>query len=469
LILPKAADNPSQFINGNSPYIRASMALRLLESEIGRENLLRAIGIFARENRSSTVTTKDFIDTVNQVAGRDLHWFFDQWFTRAGLPTLKATWTYDSGAKAIRVTIEQDNTDSKVREAADTSYYRGNIEIEIDGKIQTVELKPTATNTIAFPAVGPPSFVVVDPAARWIAKVEAKPEFEQLVAIAGRSSQPLARRQALTTIAQSAVAAAAPANLREQALQMMREVIDSDAYWRLKSTAIGQLKLLTPAPEQGQALPLDKLSQATLERTIRGNTRDEAWVRFNALNLLGDTRERRYEDLYISLLKDPSDRVINAAARALGKSGSAKAFDALVALELHPSWKNQSRISMLDGLGELRDPRGVDIALARLADVGGQRWTLVTPVWDYRLAAAQCLAALKASARGYEVIAPLLDKALEKKHVSDAMYNAQLLLALGDRRAFEAFDRIEAAFKGDEQVAMAIDVLRKQLSTAVRQ
>jgi HEAT repeat protein len=94
-------------------------------------------------------------------------------------------------------------------------------------------------------------------------------------------------------------------------------------------------------------------------------------------------------------LNDTSDRVVNAAAIALGKSKSPLAYDALVKLKNKPSWKNQSLISALYGLSELGDERGVALALKALRDdPPGARWTLATPVWDYRLTAANTLVAL---------------------------------------------------------------------------
>jgi HEAT repeat protein len=77
-------------------------------------------------------------------------------------------------------------------------------------------------------------------------------------------------------------------------------------------------------------------------------------------------------------LNDSSQRVVNAAANALGKSKSPKAFDALVKLKDKPSWKSQSLIAALNGLKELGDPRGVAIAYEALANVQLPRWHLAT-------------------------------------------------------------------------------------------
>lgn len=464
-IAPSAVSDPSQFVNGNAAYIRAGMALRTLEGEIGRGRVLAAIRTLAADKAGQTATTADFVSAVNRAAGKDMAWFFRQWFGNVGYPVLRPRWSYDAGARTLTLEIAQQGAAGGAQGFAGDGLYRGRIEVEIEGRIETVDLAPIPLNRYQFDQPHAPRFVNLDPAARWIAKVEASPATAERFAAARESRVPLARRQALIAIGDAAGATDAQ---RMTASVLAREILSGDAYWRLKATALGQLRTLATKATDGGKIVLDDASRAALLATIRGNDRDEAWVRFNALSLLGDTRDPAHADLYLSLLRDPSDRIINAAARALGKSGSAKAFDALVALEPHSSWKNQSRISMLDGLAELGDPRAADIALSRLADTGGARWTLVTPVWDYRLAAAQALQRLGASSRGFDVLAPMLDKALAERHVNDAFYNANLMLVLADPRARGAFDRIEATFKGEPAAGAAIVVLRQQLDAATK-
>ncbi|MFN0119976.1 MAG: HEAT repeat domain-containing protein [Blastocatellia bacterium] len=116
-------------------------------------------------------------------------------------------------------------------------------------------------------------------------------------------------------------------------------------------------------------------------------------------------RDAQHADLYLGHFNDESDRVINAAAIALGRSESPKAFDALAKLVHKPSWKNQSLMSALSGLRELRDPRGFDIAFGALSDLNLLRWRLPNPpVWDFRVMAAETIAALGRSDAAYPLI-----------------------------------------------------------------
>jgi HEAT repeat protein len=192
-----------------------------------------------------------------------------------------------------------------------------------------------------------------------------------------------------------------------------------------------------------------------------------AWLRSTALRILGDSRDPSLADVYLAHLGDASDRVINAAAIALGRTGDARAWPALSALRHHPSWKHQSLISALAGLRELGDPRGADVALAALEDVHSTRWVLATAVWDYPVAAAQTLAALGQGARGVPVLRTRLDAALQGRDTTDVFYTLLLLATLGDEGGRPAFALVRARHGADAGAQEALAAQEAMLEQAI--
>ena len=71
-----------KFYNGASygmnVYMRASTILNTLERLLGEEAMMRLMRTYHMRWRFRYPTTADFIATVNEVAGRDLTWFFDE-------------------------------------------------------------------------------------------------------------------------------------------------------------------------------------------------------------------------------------------------------------------------------------------------------------------------------------------------------------------------------------------------------
>ena len=196
---------------------------------------------------------------------------------------------------------------------------------------------------------------------------------------------------------------------------------------------------------------------------------EPSWVRVSAINFLGMTKDAQYADLYISYFNDVSDRVVNAAANALGKTKSPKAFDALVKLKDKPSWKNQSLISTLNGLKELNDPRGFDLALDALRDPNAAaRWTLATPTWDFRIAAAETLVALGKNTEGYPIVLERFKKSMSENDMNDIFNNVLIVTTLADPRGQVVFDELKVKFKADANVMSAVNQFETQFKEAIK-
>ncbi len=71
-----------QFANFNSyggiTYGKTASVLLTLESVIGEETMQKAMHVYFMKYRFTHPTKDDFLNTVEEVAGKDLHWYFDQ-------------------------------------------------------------------------------------------------------------------------------------------------------------------------------------------------------------------------------------------------------------------------------------------------------------------------------------------------------------------------------------------------------
>ncbi len=83
------ARNGWQYIDGSSyvvnSYHRPALALRTLENYLGSEPMARILRAYQQRWRYRHPTTRDFIATVNEVAGKNMDWFFDQFFYNSNL------------------------------------------------------------------------------------------------------------------------------------------------------------------------------------------------------------------------------------------------------------------------------------------------------------------------------------------------------------------------------------------------
>jgi len=185
-------------------------------------------------------------------------------------------------------------------------------------------------------------------------------------------------------------------------------------------------------------------------------------VKAAALSSLGMTNDPKYADLYVSCLADTSDRVVNAAAVALGKTKSPLAFEALVKLKDRPSWKNQSLMHCLAGLAQLGDARVEAIAVAALADNQSPRWFLGNG-WDYPFVAAQTLATLGKTEKAYPILLERFKLSMQEKNSDDIFHQVLLIVTLGDPHGLEIFAPLKSRYQYDENAMAAIQAFEEQL------
>jgi aminopeptidase N len=450
------------FVNGNTPYARAGAVLHMLRQQLGDARWREALRHFVRTNRGRLVCSAALQRSVEAAGGESFDGFFRQWVHGRGHPVFEVAHVHDAARGRLVLTVKQVQADP-------APLFAGPLELQIDGRIERVRIEARAENRFEFAAAQAPRLVVFDREGGWLKELRhAKPLSEWLHQVRA-SDDAAARQAALVELARRYREADTGAADRETIVEALREAAAAPRYWRERFNALGQLAtLLGGAPPSGPSASATPAAPAApvalppaLERTLLDIVRDEgSWLRTAALRVLGLTRSERHVPLYLEALTDTSDRVVNAAAIALGRSGSARAFDALAALPRRPSWKNQSLISALAGLQELRDPRGVPIALAALADRHAARWTLATPIWDFRLAAAQLIAAIgrrEEVAQAHDSVAARLEHALAGAQVHDLFSDLPLLALLGDERSRGLFERARSFARGDERMLKAVD------------
>ena len=85
--LPLASEDPLvrrgwEFVNSNSygviTYNKTATVLKTLESIIGEEKLRQAMHVYFMRYRFTHPTREDFLQTVEEVSGKNLRWYFDQ-------------------------------------------------------------------------------------------------------------------------------------------------------------------------------------------------------------------------------------------------------------------------------------------------------------------------------------------------------------------------------------------------------
>lgn len=460
-IVTRNFEDETAFVTDNYGVFRGALVLHMLRKHLGDDKWWKSIQLYLKTNAHKSVTTEDFKKAIEQTTGEKLDWFFDQWVYKIGHPIFEVSKKYDKDKKQLNLIVKQVQKPDSTNIYPQVAYFRGKIDIEIDGKIEQIWLEPKAENTYIFNC-SEPKVVGFDYEGTWIKEVKFEKSFEEWLYQFQNDADILGRRLAMSEIVKFYKKETTSAADKNKILDAFRNVLSSKIHWRFKFMASPQFQSLLAA---NQPVTLDK---ATIELLLNTIKNEKSWVRFSAINCLGITNDPKYADLYISYFKDSSDRVVNAAAIALGKTKSPKAFDALVKLKDKPSWKNQSLISALNGLKELDDPRGVAVALQALKDsTAAARWTLAVSAWDFRITAAETLVALGKNKEAYPIVSERFRKSMEENDINDIFNNMLIFATIGDPRAQAAFDELKVKYKDNGNVMNAVNSFEVQFKESI--
>ena len=145
--------------NNELVYQKGGWTLHMLRDQIGTDAFWRGIRLYYQAHVNGLASTADLRAAMEQASGQDLSWFFSQWLTRSGVPSVEGAWRYDAAARQIVVTIRQG-------QAADPYRFQMGVGvIQTAGAVpRVVEAQVTGRATsITIPADAAPVSVVFDP------------------------------------------------------------------------------------------------------------------------------------------------------------------------------------------------------------------------------------------------------------------------------------------------------------------
>lgn len=103
-------ENDEDMFDAHS-YNKGGSVLHMLRYYLGDELFFAAVNHYLEANKYTAVEVDELRMAFEEVSGQDLHWFFDQWFLRAGHPNLEITYGYlpDSNLAVVQVAQQQSS------------------------------------------------------------------------------------------------------------------------------------------------------------------------------------------------------------------------------------------------------------------------------------------------------------------------------------------------------------------------
>lgn len=88
-------------------YQKGALILHMLRKEVGDDAFFAALNLYLKTHEYKTAEAHDLRLAFEEITGRDLNWFFNQWFFNNSNPLLKIDKSYDDVKKELKITINQ--------------------------------------------------------------------------------------------------------------------------------------------------------------------------------------------------------------------------------------------------------------------------------------------------------------------------------------------------------------------------
>lgn len=313
-------------------YEKGALVLHELRTRLGHEDFEKAVQHYVAAHRHGVVETVDLARAVEEVTGRNLDRFFDDYVHRAGHPQLKVEAKYDAGEQRVRLSVKQ-------AQAGEPYHLTLRVRAEVQGKaaLHAFEVSDKE-HAFLLPAAREPEQLVVDGRRDLLATLEVDKPAGWWRAELARAPWARARTEAAVALGKDGSSASVEA--------LGRALAGETGFWGTRVACAKALAAVrTP---RAKALLLDALGA--------GHPR----VRRAAVAALGDFRGDAQVQAALTRLCRQGDRscfVEGEAARALGKLRAEGALPVLKAMLARPAFQDVVRAGALDGLAALQDPQ----------------------------------------------------------------------------------------------------------------
>lgn len=438
-------------------YPGGGSVLHMLRKHLGDAPFYKSLNNYLTSNAHQPVSTEDLRIAIEETTGQSMDWFFDQWIYRMGHPIFEVTQSYDEASKKLTLNVKQTQKIDLTNEYPQTAYFQTYVEIEIENRVQRVWLKPQELNTFTFDLPAKPKLVNFDYEGTLLKEMKFDKSTDDLLYQMANDKDVIGRRWAMNELERQS-----SEGPKDRIVAALITSAEKDPFWRIRRAALSVLaNIYSPDPPPGQSRPAAKLDANVEASVVRLAKDPKSLIRADAIELLGETQDKKHAPIFIAALNDQSYSVIDQTALALARVKDPRAFDALAKLAATPSWRGRIATAGLTGLAELGDKRGLDVGL-KMANDRSQ-------LSGVRTAAAAVVGATgSGDPRAFPLVFGRFKKALDSGNVGELIGSMQALIKVADPRGQEAFDMLKEKYKGQPGPLNVIGQHEAQFKAAIK-
>lgn len=291
-------------------YQKGGRILNMLRYAVGDSAFFKSLNLYLKTNAFKATEAHQLRLAFEEVTGRDMNWFFNEWYFGKGFPQLDISYKYNDAAKTVTVILQQIQKEAKVWQIPMA------VDIYENGKVTRHNIfMENRVDSFTYAYSTKPDLVNVDADKVILSKVDDHRSFNTYLYQYAHAPNYLDRRQAIDEAGDAQASNPDAVKLLQAALK--------DKYHGLRSYTIGKLNLSNSA-----------VKAATLPIVTELAKNDpSALVRAAALQQLAELKSVEYAPLFEAATKDKSYGVEAAGLEGLSALDLDKAYTIAKQLE----------------------------------------------------------------------------------------------------------------------------------------
>jgi aminopeptidase N len=277
-------------------YNKGGRILNMLRNYVGDDAFFKSLNNYLTTNKFKAGEAGQLRLAFEETTGKDMNWFWNQWYYGSGHPKLKIDYTYDDAAGKVAVIIEQTQKGGKIFKmpmavdvytGAEKKRYNVVVENKIDTLYFNYSTKPTLINVDADKLL-------------LCEKIDNKTE-ENFIAQLKNAKNYVDRKEAIDFFA------------KKSSPELAKGLSDK----------FGGLKILTMQKLGTSPYKADKVVLGQIEDLTKSTNKK---VKAAAINYLVKNGDAKYLSIYQAAINDSSYSVAGAALKGLAAADAANAY-----------------------------------------------------------------------------------------------------------------------------------------------
>jgi len=275
-------------------YNKGGRILHMLRNFVGDSAFFKSLNLYLTTNKFKTAEAHQLRLAFEEITGKDLNWFFNQWYFGSGHPTLDINYSYDDATQQVKVVVKQTQKDKLFKLPVAIDVYNGS------NKTRHQVWVENAVDSFMFASATNPDLINFDGDKVLLCTKKENKTIDNYLHQYKYAGLYLDRREAIDFISKK--------QDDVKAVEFMKLAVN-DKYSGLRNFAIGKLDMKKDAIVNAVETSLTEIAKKDASRIVRSK----------AVETLGNLKKPAYKSLFQSLLSDSSYTLSAAALLALEK------------------------------------------------------------------------------------------------------------------------------------------------------